>query len=378
MANDNQTELRAALSEDLMEVLVKVAILIVLAVLCFRIFSPFIGVLLWGLILAVALYPLQRRLAGRMGGRQGGAATVIVVTGMVLIGGPVIMLGAMFAGFIQETYQAVSSNTLTISPPDPSVAGWPLIGEKLHAAWTEAANDLPAFLEQMQPQLGRLSSKLLATAASTMGAVLVFLGALIIAGIMMAFGESGSAAVQRIMSRLAGAANGPRLHKLTTATIRSVATGVVGVAFIQALLLGVGFAFAGIPMAGVLALIVLLIGILQLPALLISLPAIGYLWWAGDGGTVNQIIWTVYLLLAGAADNVLKPMLLGRGVDVPMPVVLIGALGGMVSAGIVGLFIGAVILAVGYQLFMDWVERADTGRATASAGGGTAPAEAAD
>ncbi|MGD8832738.1 MAG: AI-2E family transporter, partial [Pseudomonadales bacterium] len=123
MANDNQTELRAALSEDLMEVLVKVAILIVLAVLCFRIFSPFIGVLLWGLILAVALYPLQRRLAGRMGGRQGGAATVIVVTGMVLIGGPVIMLGAMFAGFIQETYQAVSSNTLTISPPDPSVAG---------------------------------------------------------------------------------------------------------------------------------------------------------------------------------------------------------------------------------------------------------------
>jgi predicted PurR-regulated permease PerM len=297
---------------------------------------------------------------------------------MVLIGGPVIMLGAMFAGFIQETYQAVSSNTLTISPPDPSVAGWPLIGEKLHAAWTEAANDLPAFLEQMQPQLGRLSSKLLATAASTMGAVLVFLGALIIAGIMMAFGESGSAAVQRIMSRLAGAANGPRLHKLTTATIRSVATGVVGVAFIQALLLGVGFAFAGIPMAGVLALIVLLIGILQLPALLISLPAIGYLWWAGDGGTVNQIIWTVYLLLAGAADNVLKPMLLGRGVDVPMPVVLIGALGGMVSAGIVGLFIGAVILAVGYQLFMDWVERADTGRATASAGGGTAPAEAAD
>jgi predicted PurR-regulated permease PerM len=131
-------------------------------------------------------------------------------------------------------------------------------------------------------------------------------------------------------------------------------------------------------MAGVLALIVLLIGILQLPALLISLPAIGYLWWAGDGGTVNQIIWTVYLLLAGAADNVLKPMLLGRGVDVPMPVVLIGALGGMVSAGIVGLFIGAVILAVGYQLFMDWVERADTGRATASAGGGTAPAEAAD
>ena len=153
--------------------------------------------------------------------------------------------------------------------------------------------------------------------------------------------------------------HGPRLHKLTIGTIRSVATGVIGVAFIQALLLGVGFAFAGIPMPGLLALIVMLVGILQLPALVISLPAIGFLWWAGADGTTHNLIWTVYLLVAGMADNVLKPLLLGRGVEAPMPVILIGALGGMVSAGIVGLFIGAVVLAVGYQLFMDWVNQPD-------------------
>jgi predicted PurR-regulated permease PerM len=192
-------------------------------------------------------------------------------------------------------------------------------------------------------------------AAGTMGAVLMFLGAWIIAGVMMAFGESGSAATGRIFSRLAGAVRGPRLHALSTATIRSVATGVIGVAFIQALLLGIGFVFAGVPAAGVLALIAMIVGIVQLPATLISLPVIGYLWWAGEASTSSNVIWSIYLVVAGLADNVLKPVLLGRGVDAPMPIVLIGALGGMVSAGIVGLFIGAVLLAVGYQIVMDWV-----------------------
>ena len=161
----------------------------------------------------------------------------------------------------------------------------------------------------------------------------------------------------RIISRLAGTAKGPQLHSLSTATIRSVATGVIGVAFIQALLLGIGFMIAGIPAAGVLVLIVMLVGIMQLPALIVSLPAIAYMWWAGDASTTANIVFTVYLLVAGMADNVLKPMLLGRGVDVPMPVVLLGALGGMVSGGIIGLFIGAVFLAVGYEVFMGWVDQ---------------------
>ncbi|HEY5647701.1 MAG TPA: AI-2E family transporter [Pseudomonadales bacterium] len=360
-------------SADVMEVLVRFGIVAVLVVLSYRIFSPFMGVVLWGVILAVALYPLQQSVAARLGGRQGTAATLLVVVGLVLIGGPVIMLGSLFAGYIQKTYVAVSSNAVTISPPDPSVAEWPLIGEKLYATWTQAASDLPALIESLEPQIGRLSEQALSAATGTMGDVLLFLGALIIAGIMMAYGGSGSGAIERILSRMAGDENGSRLHTLITATIRSVATGVVGVAFIQALLLGLGFAFAGIPMAGLLAVVVLLVGIVQLPAALISLPAIGYLWWAGDGSTISQIVWTVYLLVAGMADNVLKPILLGRGVDVPMPVILIGALGGMVYAGIVGLFVGAVILAVGYQLFMDWVDHpgaasvGDSGSASGSA-----------
>ena len=154
---------------------------------------------------------------------------------------------------------------------------------------------------------------------------------------------------------------GVRLQALITATIRSVATGVIGVAFIQALLLGVGFYMAGVPAAGVLSVIVLLIGIAQVPASIIALPVVAYIWWSGDASTAINIVWTIYLIAAGMADNLLKPLLLGRGVDAPMPVILIGAIGGMVSAGIVGLFLGAVLLAVGYKAFMLWVNDDDEG-----------------
>jgi predicted PurR-regulated permease PerM len=370
MSDDENSAYRQFLSEDMLDVLVRVGLIAIMAIVCFRIFAPFLNLMLWGLILAVALYPLHQRLARRIGQKQGRAAVLLVLGTLLIIGGPTVMLGSAFAGQIYDTFAAFSSNSVTIKAPAPSVEQWPFVGEKLYAAWSAAAADLPGFLETLQPQLGELSSKLLSAAASTMGNILFFLGALIIAGIMMAFGEGGSASTERIIGRLTGAANGPRLHTLIAATIRSVATGVIGVAFIQALLLGVGFVFAGVPMAGLLALIVMLVGIIQLPATIISLPVIGYLWWAGDdASTTSNVIWTVYLLVAGLADNVLKPILLGRGVEAPMPIILIGALGGMVSAGIVGLFIGAVALAVGYQLFMDWVNQPD---AETGAGSGAA------
>jgi len=353
------------LSKEMTDVLIRVALIAVVVYLCLRVFTPFIGLMMWALILAVALYPLHQGLARRLGGRTGRAATLIVLIGILLIGLPTAMLGSSFAGHIHSVYAAFDGNTVEISAPNPAVAEWPLVGERIYSAWQAAATDLPAFLEKLQPQLGNMAKQALAMAASTAGSVLLFLGSLVIAGIMMAYGESGSRAMEQISVRLSGPTAGRRVHRLSTATIRSVATGVIGVAFIQALLLGIGFLFAGIPAAGVLAVIVLLLGILQAPALLVSLPAIGYIWWAGDGGTVMNVVWTVYLLVAGFADNVLKPLLLGRGVDVPMPVVLLGALGGMVSGGIVGLFVGAVILAVGYQLFMDWVNEGQQADPTA-------------
>ena len=165
--------------------------------------------------------------------------------------------------------------------------------------------------------------------------------------------------MKRILGRFSRPERGAEIWQLIVATIRSVATGVLGVALIQALLIGLGLMFAGVPAAGVLAIVILVLGILQLPATLVTLPVIIWLWSAGDGSTTVNAIFTIYLIVAGLSDNILKPILLGRGVDAPMPVILIGAIGGMVWAGIVGLFLGAVLLAVGYQLFMSWLAYSD-------------------
>jgi len=344
-------------SSHIVEGLIRFGLIAIILVLCAQVFSPFASIAGLGLILAVALYPLHRSLAARMGGRQGAAATVLVLSGLLLLGVPTVMLGGSLAGQANALYTDIEAGNLEVPVPSPTVQDWPVVGERLYTAWNSAAEDLQGFVETKHTKIRDLSRLAIATAAGTVGTVLAFLGSLIVAGIIMAFGTSGSAAMLRIFSRLAGSDRGPKLQTLSTATIRSVATGVVGVAFIQALLLGIGFMLAGIPAPGVLALIALFLGILQVPALLVSFPAIAYLWWTGgDDGTLMNVLLTIYLLVATLADNVLKPMLLGRGVEAPMPVILIGALGGMVTYGMIGLFTGPVVLAVGYVVFMGWVD----------------------
>jgi predicted PurR-regulated permease PerM len=350
-ANDRQ----AMTVEQFTDALIRVAIVGLLVIAALRVFSPFMDLMLWALILAVTIYPAHQALAARLGGKQGRAATLIVLVGILILGVPVALLGASLAEQLGSAYQAYESGTLSIGPPPESVAEWPLIGERVYETWGAASANLPEFLEANKTAIESAATKTLAVAKSTAGSVVMFIGALIVAGIMMAFGQTGSDAVNHILRRIAGEEQGTKVHTLATMTTRSVAAGVLGVALIQAVLLGLGFMLAGVPAAGLLALIVLLLAIMQLPASLVSLPVILWLWNSGDGGTVMNVIWTVYFILAGLADNILKPMLLGRGVDAPMPVILIGALGGMVSSGFIGLFTGAVILAVGYQIFMQWV-----------------------
>lgn len=346
---------RTLTPNELMDTMIRFGVVVLLVILCLRVFSPFLNIMVWALVLAIALYPLHQKLAGRLGGRQGRAATLLVVFGLLLIGGPVVLLGSSFATHIQDLHAAYESNQLSLDQPAPGVADWPVVGKKIYSGWSAAADNLPAFIEQNREALDNAGKRALSAAKNTATGVLLFLVSLIIAGIIMGFGQAGSDAMRRIFCKLGGADRGEKLQTLSTMTVRSVAAGVIGVAFIQGILLGLGFLFAGIPAAGVLALITVLIGILQLPALIISLPAIAYLWVSGDASATSNVIWSIYLLVAGMADNVLKPLLLGRGVDAPMPVILLGALGGMVSAGIIGLFAGATVLALGYQIFMDWV-----------------------
>jgi predicted PurR-regulated permease PerM len=309
-----------------------------------------------GADLAVTLYPLHQALASKLGGQQGLAATLLVAIGIVLIVVPTALLLSSLGDSVQQLVNDVRNDTLKIPAPRPGVEKWPVAGKQIHNVWSKAHADLPALVQSRQPQIGELAKTALGVVASIGGGVLQFLASFIIAGIIMAFGQSGSRSSLAIFERLVGDARGSTLASLSTATIRAVAQGVLGVALIQAIIVGVALLVAGVPWAGVLAGIVLVLGIAQVPALLVTLPAIIYIIWSsGAYSMAAAIAYTVVLVLAGMADNVLKPLLLGRGVEAPMPVILLGALGGMATAGILGMFVGATLLTLGYQIFMGWV-----------------------
>ena len=348
-------DLEKRLSGRLLDVLIQAGLVLAMAVLCFQIFSPFLALMVWALILAVTLYPAHQKLARRMGNKQGLAATVLVLIGLVLIVVPTGLLMFELGNSVQQFIGSVRDNTLQIPAPSLSVADWPIVGKKVFGYWSQAHTDLPALVQSLQPKVGDLARTALGIVASTGVAMLLFLAAFIIAGIIMAFGESGAKSTRAIFHRIVGTGRGEEFARLSTATIRAVALGVLGVAFIQAIVVGVVLLIAGVPFAGILALVVLVLGIAQVPALLVTLPVIAYIWISGDYGTVAAVTHTVLLFIAGMLDNILKPLLLGRGVDAPMVVVLLGALGGLASHGLLGMFVGATLLALGYQIFMWWV-----------------------
>ncbi|MHC8305916.1 AI-2E family transporter [Pseudomonas sp. PB3P13] len=344
-----------AFTRNLLDVLIRAGLIAVLVMFCFEIFRPFRDLMLWSLILAITLYPLQQRLRGPLGRKEGRIATLIVLVAILILMVPVYLLGTSIADSVENAINVVRTEGLTIPPPSDSLAGFPLLGKPLSAVWLQASTDLPGLMHKYIPQIKGVSLALLGKLAGVGMGFLTFIFALIIAGIFMAYGESGARSAVQISSRFSGPVRGPEIAGLCTATIRAVALGVVGIAFIQMLLVGLGFVLKGVPGAGLFALAVLLLGIMQLPATLITLPVIAYVF-ATEGASTATIAFAVYVFVAGLVDNVLKPLLLGRGVDVPMPVILIGALGGMVTGGIIGLFIGPVVLAVGYQLFWQWVQ----------------------
>jgi len=352
--HDPDPEFEKRIAGLLLDVLIRAGLVLALAMLCFQVFSPFLNLMTWALILAVTLYPLHQSLAAKIGGRQGLAATLLVLLGVVVAVVPTAALMNSLGDSVQRLIHDVQNNTLEVPPPREGVAEWPLVGKQVYAFWTKAHADLPALVQSMQPKIGNLAKAALAFVASIGGELLKFLASLAVAGIMMAYGEGGARALRSIFERVAGDRGGEFVD-LATATIRAVAKGVLGVAFIQAIIVGICLLIAGIPWAGVLAVIVLVLGIAQVPALIATLPAIVYLWASGNYGTGAAVLYTVLLVVAGMADNVLKPLMLGRGVDAPMPVILLGALGGMAAAGILGMFVGATLLALGYQIFMGWV-----------------------
>jgi predicted PurR-regulated permease PerM len=352
---DLYEELRVRLSHDLMQVALRALLLILMLWICLKLFLPFAPLLVWSLILAVTLYPVQQKLARQLGNRPRLSASIIAILGLLLLGVPSIMLGVPLIEQLISSLIDWRNEGRSIPAPDASVKDWPLIGSALYEAWLAISDNLQGYLRSHADEVRAALSRVVSGTGGVITTVLTFAGALVIAVVIMVYGEQSSHGARRIAVTLVGGERGANLQRLAVATIRSVAAGVIGVAVVQALLLGFGFLWAEIPGAGIWALVALILGIIQLPAILIVLPVLGWLWGFHEGDVVRTTMMTVYFVVAGLSDNIMKPLLLGRGVEVPMPVVLLGALGGMIWMGLIGLFLGSVILSVGYQLFWAWV-----------------------
>jgi predicted PurR-regulated permease PerM len=348
----------------MMDTAIRIALLALLVLWCFNIVRPFIMPVLWGAIMAVAIYPLFVKAYTVLGGRQKLTATLITVLALTLLITPTVMLSGSLIKSSKLLAERVEAGALQVPPPADTVKDWPLIGEKLHGAWSLASTNLEGALEKFKPQVDAISKWLLSAAAGVGGGILMFIVSIIIAGAFLVYGRSGSKVMETVAGRIMEKKKGAEFVELAGATIRSVAQGVLGVALIQAILAGIGLLVMGVPYAGVWAGLVLLLAIVQLPPWLILGPIIVYEFSVAE--TVPAVIFMVYSLVVSVLDGFLKPLFLGRGMDIPMLVILLGAIGGMVLSGLIGLFVGAVVLAVGYSLFTAWLEQETSAPETAA------------
>jgi predicted PurR-regulated permease PerM len=331
----------------------QIGALLILLIWCFNIVRPFVGIVVWAVIIAVAVYPLHVALAAKLGDRQKLSATIFVLIGLSIILVPTWILGESTIGGLKSLGQDLRAGTLNIPPPNPGVADWPIIGEKTYEVWSGAAANLQATAAQYDEQLRALGQRVFNFATGTLVGVLQFVLSTIIAGALLLQAKGGYKTTRQIMTSLVGTANGDRFTDMSISTVRSVVKGVLGVAVIQGLAAAVGLVVAGIPMAGIWAGAVLVVAIIQLPPILVLGPVA--FWYFSVADPVPATIFLVFSFIVSFLDGILKPMLLGRGLETPMLVILIGAIGGAIMSGIVGLFIGAVVLALGYELLVAWM-----------------------
>ena len=342
--------------KNAIEAAIKIGILGTMVVSTVLIIRPFLIPVIWGIIIAVAVEPLIARVTPLLGGRRKLASTLFALLVIAALVIPASMLITSSFGMVQEIGERLESDTLVIPPPPAKVEGWPLIGPSLSKAWALAASNLGEAVQQFKPQLKAAALTVLGTVKGGVAAFFMSLISVVIAAALLATAEKGSAAVTKIFSRFAED-RGPEIAALATSTIRGVMLGVVGVAIIQAVLAGIGMSIVGVPGAAIWTMLILICAVIQLPPLLILGPVAGYVFTFAD--TTPAVIFLVWAVLISMSDAFLKPLLMGRGVDIPMLVILIGALGGMVLFGIIGLFVGAVAVAIMYTLFLAWLDEKD-------------------
>ena len=319
---------------------------------CLVILRPFVALVLWAAILAIALFPIFSWLRTRLGGRTKLAAVVITIIGLAIIIGPVSFIATITVDNVQTFADKVSEGTLVVPPPPESIATLPIIGESLNSNWQEASVNFGNFVNKYQQQLEELAKTLLVLAANTSLNILKFILSMIIAAGFLINAEGIKIGLSRLLNRLIPTQSQDFLQ-LATTTVRNVTRGIIGIALFQTLLIGIGLTIGGIPGAGILTVICLFLTIIQIGPGIVVLPTIIYAW--SSMNTIAALLFTVWMLVATLIDNILKPILMSSGLPVPMLVILIGVLGGTLVHGIIGLFVGPVILSFGYELIKAWV-----------------------
>jgi len=347
-ANSGQTLLLA----------IRIGVLGVLIYWSFILVQPFIPILAWSVVLTVALYPAYRWLSVTLGGRPKLAAVVLTLLILLVVVGPVAWIGAGLADGLRDLSRGLDEGRIVLPSPPPGIRQWPLVGQTLYDLWSSASENLELAFRKAAPHIRPLASYVLAFAGGAGIGMLKFLLSIVLSAFLFPSAPRVTAAVRELLTQLV-AERSEYFLVLATKTIRSVSEGVIGIAMLQALLTGIALKVAGVPSASILAFAVLMLCILQIGPAIILLPVIIWVWTSKETGVA--IAMTVFLGIVGLADNILKPIVMGRELRTPMLVIFIGVLGGTLAHGLVGLFIGPIVLAVAWEILVAWIgeRRAD-------------------
>jgi len=343
---------------------IRVGCLALLVYWSWLLLRPFLTIIVWSVIFAVALYPVFHWLAARLRNRDLAAAAITIFS-LVLIFGPVTWLGVSLGDNLRTLYARLADGSLTIPPPYEAVKAWPFVGENVYEIWYLASTNLRALLGQWAPELTPIGSSVLAIAGTAGLDLVKFIVGIVVSGFLFLPGPRLVHSVKNAMRHIA-TNRAEEFVDLTGATIRNVSRGIIGISALQALLAGIGMLVAGVPGAGLLSFLVLLFGIIQVGPWIVLGPVIIWSWFALT--KTAAVILTIYMVPVMLSDNVLRPLVMSRGLATPMPVILIGVIGGALAHGLTGLFIGPIVLSIAWQLLAAWLREETDGMETAASG----------
>jgi len=340
------------------DVAVQLVALALIGYWCFAILRPFLMPIVLGIVIAVALYPVYLRLERLLKGRKKLAAILLVLLCLVALLVPTVLLSGSLVDGVRMVSTKVQEGTITIPPAPEKVASWPIVGKPLYETWSLASTNLDALIGRMQPQLKAAGLWLVALAKQGVLAAVIAAVGFVIAGVLWIKRDAAVGTALAVGRRIGGE-RGAALVPLAGRAIATVAKGVVGVAAIQAVLAAIGLVAAGVPGAGLWSLLVLILAVAQLPSLIVLGPVILYLIATTDS-QLTVILFAVWSLFISVVDTPLKAVLMGRGSEIPVAVILIGAIGGLLLHGLVGLFVGAVVFSIGFALISGWINAEST------------------